>query len=244
MAYGFMNRTPTEGKCTPHSNASEEENYNTVKYSDFFYGFGPRFSPIKKSELKNITSMFDFLTSEEEKSISKLESVYVVRINHERQSGVREYSNTHELTPKQLEIIHSANYSEHFNLRGEYKGIDEETGQMVNSFFGPHYTVVPEKQAKYLPGETVLINYFTSGNKENTRNLDETKLRPAKLYFTVTMAGEISDIRLHNHSGYQKIDDAMSKLLQQLPGEWEPAENVDGEKVDQELVISFGMVGC
>ena len=28
------------------------------------------------------------------------------------------------------------------------------------------------------------------------------------------------------------------------PRAWQPAENAKGEKVDQELVISFGAMGC
>jgi hypothetical protein len=33
-------------------------------------------------------------------------------------------------------------------------------------------------------------------------------------------------------------------LANNLPGKWQPAENAKGEKVDQVLVLSFGIVGC
>ena len=39
-------------------------------------------------------------------------------------------------------------------------------------------------------------------------------------------------------------DKKMIELITNLPGKWAPAENQKGEKVDQELVISFGLMGC
>jgi hypothetical protein len=36
----------------------------------------------------------------------------------------------------------------------------------------------------------------------------------------------------------------MTELITNFPGTWEPAENSKGEKVDQELVVSFGLMGC
>jgi hypothetical protein len=36
----------------------------------------------------------------------------------------------------------------------------------------------------------------------------------------------------------------MMELIQMTPGQWQPAENELGEKVDQELVVSFGLIGC
>ena len=34
------------------------------------------------------------------------------------------------------------------------------------------------------------------------------------------------------------------KILNEVPGTWIPAKNSKGEKVDQELVVSFGLMGC
>jgi len=36
----------------------------------------------------------------------------------------------------------------------------------------------------------------------------------------------------------------MIKLIKNLPGDWKPAENYKGELMDQELVVSFGLMGC
>jgi hypothetical protein len=242
MAYGFINWTPTKGECsTVYDEATKAEN---GKYSDFFYGIGPRFQPILKGDLQKYKSMYDFITEDEASQVKKFDNVSVIIILNERQSDIRAHGSTAELTNEQKQLIQSSDYSARFTVRGDYYGKDPYTGKMSDLHFGPHYTVVPKKQAQYMPGDSSLIDYFTVGNKENTLNLDEKKLRPAKLYFTITKTGNIANIRLDNHSGYHKIDDAMKNLLLQLPGKWQPAENEKGEKVAQELVISFGMVGC
>ena len=242
MAFGFMNWTPKTGECHPHSD--ETSKAESAQYSDFFYGIGPRFHPIIKSELKKYKSMYDFITEDEASQVKKFDNVSVIIILNERQTNIRAHGTTAELTNEQQQLIQSSDYATSFTVRGDYYGKDPYTGKMSDLHFGPHYTVVPNKQAQYMPGESVLIDYFTAGNKENTLNLDEKKLRPAKLYFTITKTGNIANIRLDNHSGYKKIDSTMENLLLQLPGKWQPAENDKGEKVDQELVISFGLVGC
>lgn len=73
---------------------------------------------------------------------------------------------------------------------------------------------------------------------------DLRKTKPAKLYFTVTKDGAISNVSLDRISGYVPMDEAMIDLLKNVPGSWQPAENAEGEKVDQELVITFSMSGC
>jgi hypothetical protein len=36
----------------------------------------------------------------------------------------------------------------------------------------------------------------------------------------------------------------MAELIANTSGEWIPAENAQGEKVEQELVLFFGSMGC
>lgn len=45
-------------------------------------------------------------------------------------------------------------------------------------------------------------------------------------------------------SGYAALDERVIQLVNTLPGNWEPATNAAGEKVEQEFVFSFGTVGC
>jgi len=247
MAFSFINwnnPTPIQYGTSECSSKGLEEPIQEKVYSDFNYNLGPRFSPIKKSDLGNLKSVSDLLSKEEFESIVSYKSVSVIIIKNERQSNIREYGNTNELTEAQLNLIQSSDYSSHFAIRADYKIINKETGMEADTFVGPHFTVVPEKKAVYLSGKKVLLDYFKTNNKENTVNLDEKTIRPAKLYFTVTKKGTITNIRLDRPTGNTAIDNSMIELMRNAPGKWKPAENANGKKMDQELVISFNVGGC
>ncbi len=100
------------------------------------------------------------------------------------------------------------------------------------------------EKAKYSLGRDTFIEYLKEGNKKNSYNIDFKKLQLAKLQFTVSKTGIVENIKLHNSSGYEKIDKGVIELLKNAPGLWTPAKNDEGENVVQELVISFGMGGC
>ena len=54
----------------------------------------------------------------------------------------------------------------------------------------------------------------------------------------------MKDVILISSSGYDSIDERMVGLITDLPGKWKPAENLKGQKVDEQLVFSFGLIGC
>lgn len=213
-------------------------------YSDFFYDIGSRFSPIKKSELDETRSMVDFIAKDYEGNIVEYRSVSVIVVIDDLQTDIRASGDNEVLTNAQLKLLQSMDYSTNFVVKADFVEKDKTTGELQNYLATPYHTVVPEKQAVYEPGTDVLLEYLRINNKENTANLDESKLQPAKLYFTVTKEGEISNIRLDRTSGFSEIDQTMIKLLTEAPGNWTPAQSSTGKNVDQELVVSFGMVGC
>lgn len=107
-----------------------------------------------------------------------------------------------------------------------------------------HLAVVPEKQAEYEGGKGALMNHLKENSKEARTSQQMDELKPFKLFFKVTKKGAIENIKLDGTSGYLSIDNTMMELITNAPGKWEPAENAKGEKVDQELVVSFGLTGC
>ena len=119
-----------------------------------------------------------------------------------------------------------------------------ETGVLEDTHWTPYLTIVPEKQAEYLKGKESLKKYLKESSEDARAHVIPEKLQPAKLYFTVTKNGTIADVRLDKSSNYPVVDKRMIDLITNLPGKWEPAENLKGEKVDQEFVISFGLMGC
>lgn len=246
--FSFINSTELGFKDVAFLNTKviDNEAAETPKsvYTDFFYDMGPRFHPIKKSKVESAKLVTDFLSEEEIKRIEAYSSVEVILIINDIQSDIGHRGTTEELTKEQINLLQSVNYSTNFLVRADFAEKTSKIGDLQFNYTTPHFTVVPEKQAVYTFGKEALIEYFNFHNKENTKNLDEKLLKPAKLYFTVTKQGTINQIKLDKTCGYPIIDSKMIELLKNTSGTWQPAENVKGEKVDQELVVSFGMVGC
>lgn len=213
-------------------------------YTEFFYDFSTRFVPITLADVKQAKSVSDFLMEEELQRKVTYNSVDIIMIINDKQTKLRENGHSNDFTPSQIELLQSMDYASNFLIRAEFEEVNAEIGEFDNQFFGGHYTVVPEKQAVYIPGKEAINEYFEVNNKENTVNLQKDKLQVAKLYFTVTKNGAIENVQLDRTSGSPKIDKSMIELATNLPGKWVPAENSEGEKMDQEFVVTFGIPGC
>jgi hypothetical protein len=250
MAFGFSEWNNTS--CKTKSNVEKiKSNFyiksdpkEKVEEIDFAYSVSPRFQPITKRITDNATSITDFLNLEEINEVEKYKSVSLIIIKKDVQTKVREIGFTEKLTDGQMQLLRSLDYSANFTIRAEYYSKDKKTHDSYRNYFSPHHTIVPEKQAEYVQGEKALINQLKVMNKQNTLNLDKDKLRPAKLYFTVAKDGSLKNINLDRSCGYTNIDINIIELITNTKGNWTPAENMAGEKVDQELVVSFGMMGC
>lgn len=212
--------------------------------TDFFYDIGPRFQPISKRDLAEARAVSDFIDQDETASLDAVRSTTIIIVENETQTGQRISGKSHLLTPNQLDFINSMDYSSSFLLEAVFSTKDPRVESKGENIYRPHMTVVPEKQAVYEGGKNAVLEYLRVNNEKNIYNLDESELRPAMLYFTVTKDGEVENVRLDRTSGYSEIDNAMLYLANHFPGEWLPAEDGLGEKIDQELVIFFGMVGC
>ena len=213
-------------------------------FSDFIYDVGPRFGPIKKGDLDKARTFDDFISEEHAKRIVSYKSLSVIYIINDEQSEIRETGYSDELTAAQLELLRSADYSTNFLIRADYQQKNTETGALEDSYSTPHLTIVPEKQAAYVNGKDALMAYLKENSKEVRTNVQADELQPAKLFFTVTKNGTIENVKLDRSSNYPAVDNKMIELISKAPGTWEPAENAKGEKVDQELVVSFGLMGC
>jgi hypothetical protein len=212
--------------------------------SDFIYDIGPRFNAVKKSDIDQALTFADFISAELENSIVSYESVEVIIIKDDKESDIREIGFSDVLNSSQIELLRSANYSTNFKIRADYQKKNNETGVLEDSYATPHLTVVPEKQAEYESGKSGLMKYLKEQSKHVVVNVKANELQPAKLLFTVTKEGTIENVRLDRSSRYPSIDNLMIELIIKAPGSWEPARNSEGKKVDQELVVSFGLMGC
>lgn len=213
-------------------------------FTDFIYDVGTRFSGIKKEKVDKATSIDAFFNEEELQKMVSITSVSVILIIDDKQSDIRETGYSKSLTKAQLKLLQTSNYATNFLIRAEYEQKNKETGELEKSYSTPHLTIVPEKQATYVNGKAALKAYLKDNSEAARVGVDADKLQAAKLFFTVTKNGTIENIRLDRPSGYPHLDKTMIELITKAPGVWKPAENTKGEKVDQELVISFGLMGC
>ena len=163
------------------------------------------------------------------------------QLKNNQQSDIQEYGESDQLTEAQLKILRATDYFSHFTIKTEFKEKNKETGKLEERFFGPHITVVPDKQATYNDGNEALINYLKENSKESMNVIKGDNLGAIKLSFIVSKEGTVTNVK-HDAmtTGYPSIDQKLMELIKNIPGEWTPAETSDGKKMDYEFVFTFG----
>jgi len=224
-------------------------------YTDFVYDVGTRFNPITKSDLEALRSFNDIIGNEHAQRIESYKSLRIYNMINDKQSYdyVGGPTDSDLFNAEQLKFLQDCKYSKDLKIWADYIERNPETGEITEEHWTPHLTVVPEKQAEYIDnkdpvipesGKHALMNYLKSNIKDHLTDVDPEKLKPAKLFFTVTKNGTIENAKLDRPSGYPLVDKKMIELMSKTSGIWKPAENEKGEKVDQVLVVSFGLKGC
>jgi hypothetical protein len=175
--------------------SSNLEPATNTSIPDLYYGVDTRFAAIKKSDIYKATTIYDFLNEGEKKQIAHINSVKLVIIKDNQQSDIQAYGDSDKLTEAQLKILKSTDYFSHFTVRTEFKEKNKETGKLEERFFGPHITVVPDKQATYVNGHQALINYLKKNSKESMNVIKGDKLGAIKLSFIVTKEGTITQLK-------------------------------------------------
>lgn len=212
---------------------------------EFHYRVGPRFYAITKEDLNKALSVDEILPKDANWTSYTVNSVSVSEVRDLRKLGA--FSKVGEnlnLTNEQLALLNSADYSDSFRFTASY-GDGNKVRPSGESFDLAYFvTVVPEKQAYFQEGNDELTSYLKRGSQISTQALEEEKLTPGKIVFTVNTKGEVSNLRLTESCSYQDIDKLMIRLISETSGKWQPATNEAGKKVDQELVYSYGRVGC
>jgi hypothetical protein len=222
------------------------QNYATVKnyylpISDFDYDVNSRYmATITKDKLFKATSVLDIVPQNAEWQNIPFETVAVAVLQNDNE--IREIGNDKELNVAQINLLKSTDYSTDFYIRGRGKNNHPKTGKIEDYVY--YLTIVPEKEAEYTIGNDAFIAYLKENSKEQIKYVEESLLRPGKIQFTITKEGTIENVELISTSGYFNIDSMMIELISNSPGKWKPAENSVGEKVNQKLVFSFGMMGC
>ncbi len=253
LILGFTNWNNDAANASKSSDnktlALENHNIEEPKYKvipDLYYGVDTRFAAVKKTDIQKATTIYAFLNEGEKQQIAHINSVNIVIIKDNRQSELQTYGTSDQLTDAQIKLIRSTDYFNHFTIRTEFKEKKKETGKLEERFFGPHITVVPDQQAIYVNGKDELIKYLKDNSRDDINIIKDDKLGAIKLSFIISKQGTVKDVK-HDAmtTGYPSIDERFITLIKKIPGKWIPAENSRGEKIEQELVFTFGPAnGC
>ena len=250
MAFGYVNWSDntTDHKVQSLNNTPNPDNYfvNLLNYQaepGFFYDVDSRFmKTITKSDLHNAKSIQDLFSENEINGIESFRDVNIVVLPRDKNKFEKGDDNT--LNSAQLAFLQSVDYSTDICIEAFCKRMMSETWKIEEQCFVYYITIVPEKEAEFKDGQNALIDYLKKNSTETVASVNKDQLKPGKVRFIVTKDGEIGHVALEATSGYTAIDEKMVKLIKSLPGEWEAATNLNGEKVDQELVYFFGLIGC
>ncbi|MGL1885817.1 MAG: energy transducer TonB [Reichenbachiella sp.] len=210
---------------------------------NFFYALGSKYiTTITKEKLHRARSIVDIIPIGSAEGIESYRDIKIVMLIDGKEQF--EKGSSYAFNWEQLAFLQSVNYSTNFYIEGFYKRKNATTGNSYEQHFTYYITTVPEKEAAFKGGQLELLDYLKENSSVATAFVTKEQLESGKVHFTVSQSGEISNVKLASTSGYSAVDKTMIDLITKMPGNWEPAENAKGEKVDQELVFSFGMIGC
>lgn len=212
---------------------------------EFAYSVDPRFlNTVTREELEKAQSITDIISTRDDAYIESYYNIQLSTFFEDRANEVNVQGENEVLTDAQIQLLRSMDYTSSFYITGNVKKRDAATGQLVVDTLVNYMTVLPKQPAAYESGKGALIAYLKEQSSDVIAMAREGQLKPGKISFTVTKAGEIGPVQLTSTSGYTAIDEKMLALIREIPGSWKVATNSKGEKVDQELVFSFGLMGC
>lgn len=232
LAFSYLNRSHLSNPIVKNNSSDPELVY---KVSSRFI------ATITKEELNNARSILDIVPPEAKAWWTMdFENVVVGLIQEEGEQIIP--GKDKNLSLAQLALLNKTGYSSNFFIRARSDKSDPEYGRP--SDYAYYFTVVPEKQAEYIRGYDALISYLKFSSQTLSYVIEEDKLQPGQVSFTITEDGAIENVKLLSSSGYSFVDKGLLETIKNMPGLWKPAENSKGERVRQELIFFFGKEGC
>lgn len=247
ISYGIMSMNTTKeftSEVSEECQSFKGIDYKALEPVDMSYDVGTRFGGIKKEAIMTNSTFEDFLRPQDLERIESIVSTRIIFVENDAPTHTRFTGKGNALSDEQLNFLRQLDYSENFSIGGTVKLKYPKREGYEESYFNPHLTVVPEKEATYSEGIKEIITALDKEVTPYTLGMESRSMRPAKMYFTITKTGEMKDLRVVLTSGHKVIDEKTFEVISNLKGNWIPAEDIDGNRVDQELVVSFGTGGC
>ena len=211
------------------------------------YKIGPRYNnTVTMEKIRKARTIADLIPDHSMKSISSYRNIEIAILDKSdgRKALAQEAGADNLLNRDQVELLNSMDYSSQIRIKANFTKSDEVTGVLKDRHFVYSMTVIPKHEAEYKEGMDVLIEYLRKNSRQQASMINRDLLKPGRVRFTVTKKGNIKNATLNATSGYPLVDQLLIKLINEIPGSWQPASNWKGEYVDQELIFFFGMQGC
>ena len=210
---------------------------------EFIYDIDCKYgTSITREKLHQAKSVQDILPQKADWSTYPIHTLHVTLLHDSTETS--ELGENLVLTQAQTQLLRSTDYSDSFRLKGKCQGKHKDVPDREDFDLTYYITVTPEIEAQYHGGEEALIDHLRENSISERAIVNADQLERGEVIFTVSKNGTVENVELASTSGYPSIDRLMVKLITGLSGKWKPAENTKGEKVEQELVFSFGKGGC
>lgn len=197
--------------------------------------------PVIKEDLYEAKTLSDINPGYPSSWVSGYISVEITTTdNSETQKAV---GTTYELNNDQINLLKKADIGSNITVDVIYNPKHSgNTADVKEVHFT--YAVIPHTEASYPDGERLLRQYL----RENTVDKIPKSLYPelgiATVIFNINEVGNITDIQMIESSGDEKTDKLLLQAVHKMP-QWNPAKNLNGEKVKQAFEFSVGyMIGC
>ena len=210
---------------------------------DLLYKVDSRFlHNVTHERVQSAKTIEDLVPASSTDYVETIESIEVGILTSE--GKIVETTKGDRFNAAQIELLKSVGHSANIYVEADIKSKHAHTEQLMDNYFAYYMTVVPQKEAAYKEGYFSLINYLKENSRQETAVIDRDELKPGQVSFVVSKKGTVTDVNLDSTSGYPSVDEKLVELIKNMPGEWIPATNAQGENVEQELVFFFGMDGC
>ncbi|PCJ65304.1 MAG: hypothetical protein COA58_10625 [Bacteroidetes bacterium] len=147
------------------------------------------------------------------------------------------------LSKEQKKILSNADIGTDIVINVKHKTSNPITSEVEDHEMNVSMTIIPEKEAEYVEGYDLLVSYLKENSEEYFSQRDFSELDFTRLIFTINKEGMAENIHVERTSGNDEVDAVLVDLIVEM-GEWKPAEDAKGSKVEQEFEFTFGPPGC
>jgi hypothetical protein len=146
--------------------------------------------------------------------------------------------NSEVLTPAQKELLQQADHGGEIAVSVTYVPANtlEDNPAQEYAF---NMVVMPDQSAAYAAGEEALHQYLENNCIAKVAQGSFQGYDLSAIKFTVTEQGHIADVQVVLPSQDAKMDEMFIAALSKMPN-WQPAQFSDGDKVQQEFVLTIG----